>query len=74
MGRRLLVTGAGSGASSNIIRSLRGGDPSLRVIGVSRDRFVPKKCVAHRQHLLLGVENELLDGIETPSEARHPGT
>ena len=45
MRRRLLITGAGTGASNNLVRSLRGGDPSLRIVGVNSDRFVLKKSL-----------------------------
>lgn len=62
MGRRLLVTGAGSGASNNLIRSLRGGDPSFWVVGANHDRFVLKKSVADQRYLLPTVESEEFPG------------
>lgn len=52
MRRRLLVTGAGSGASSNLIRSLRAGDPSLFLVGCHHDRFVLKTSSADRKYLV----------------------
>ena len=58
MGRRLLVTGAGTGASNNLIRSLRGGDPSFWIVGVNSDRFVLKKSVADRRYLLPPVDSD----------------
>lgn len=51
MRRRLLVTGAGSGASNNLIRSLRAGDPSVHIVGCNDDRFVLKKSTADRRYL-----------------------
>ncbi len=52
MGRRLLITGAGTGASNNLIRSLRAADPSLFLVGCHDDRFVLKKSPADRNYLL----------------------
>jgi glutathione synthase/RimK-type ligase-like ATP-grasp enzyme len=52
MRRRLLVTGAGSGASNNLIRSLRAGEPSVHVVGCNDDRFVLKKSTADRKYLV----------------------
>lgn len=40
MGRRLLVTGAGSGATANLVRSLRAADPDRVLIGCHADRFI----------------------------------
>src|SRR5260370_35540271 len=45
---RLLITGAGSGPSSNLIRSLKAGDPSLFIAGGHSDRFILKKSSADR--------------------------
>ena len=58
MRRRLLITGAGTGASNNLVRSLRGGDPSLRIVGVNSDRFVLKKSLADRRYLLPSAESD----------------
>jgi carbamoyl-phosphate synthase large subunit len=58
MRRRLLVTGAGPGASDNLIRSLRGGDPSFWIVGVNSDRFVLKKSIADQRYLLPSAESE----------------
>jgi len=49
--RRLLITGAGSGASGNLIRSLRAGDPSLFLVGCHHDRFTLKLSSADRNYL-----------------------
>ncbi len=50
--RRLLVTGAGTGISNNLIRSLTAGDPSLFIVGCHADRFVLKKSPAKRNYLV----------------------
>ena len=50
--RRVLVTGAGSGAGNNVIRSLRAGDPSLFLVGCNSDRFILKTSAADRQYLV----------------------
>jgi carbamoyl-phosphate synthase large subunit len=50
--RRLLVTGAGSGASENLIRSLRAGDQRLFIVGCHDDRFVLRKSSADRRYLV----------------------
>jgi carbamoyl-phosphate synthase large subunit len=49
---RLLVTGAGTGASNNLIRSLRAGDPSLFVAGCHADRFALGNSTADRRYLV----------------------
>jgi len=49
---RLLITGAGSGPSSNLIRSLKAGDPSLFIAGCHSDRFILKKSSADRNFLV----------------------
>jgi carbamoyl-phosphate synthase large subunit len=56
MTRRILVLGAGSGASNNLIRSLRAGDSDLVIVGGQADRFVLKKSLADRTHLLAARE------------------
>src|SRR5712692_2942064 len=45
---RVLVTGAGTGASNNFIQSLRAGDRCPFIVGCHDDRFVLKKSVADR--------------------------
>lgn len=52
MGARLLVTGAGGGASGNLVRSLRAGNPSLRIVGCHDDPFVIKNSTADRNYLV----------------------
>lgn len=52
MEKRLLIAGAGSGASNNLIRSLRAGDPSVVVIGCHDDQFVLKNSAAERNYVL----------------------
>lgn len=52
MGTRILVTGAGSGPSNNLMRSLLHGDPSIELMGCHSDRFTLKKSTANRNFLL----------------------
>ena len=52
MRRCVLVTGAGSGASNNLVRSLRSGDPALHIVGCNDDRFELKKSTADRRYLV----------------------
>jgi biotin carboxylase len=49
---RLLVTGAGTGPAENLIRSLRAGEPSLRVVGCHDDRFALRASAADAKYLL----------------------
>ncbi len=49
---RVLITGAGSGPSNNLIRSLKAGEPSLFVAGCHSDRFILKKSTADRNFLV----------------------
>lgn len=49
---RVLVTGAGSGAANNLMRSLRAGDRRLRIVGCHDDRFVLRKSAADRNWLV----------------------
>src|SRR4029077_8096568 len=49
---RLLLTGAGSAATSNLVRSLRAGYRSLTVVGCHSDRFLLKKSSADRNYLV----------------------
>lgn len=49
---RILVTGAGVGASNNLVRSLRAGDPSLMIVGCHDDRFLLKKSLVDRRYLI----------------------
>jgi predicted ATP-grasp superfamily ATP-dependent carboligase len=52
MPTRLLITGAGSGPSNNLIRSLKAGDPSLVIAGCHHDRFVLRKSAAVHNFLV----------------------
>jgi carbamoyl-phosphate synthase large subunit len=52
MTKRVLVLGAGTGASNNLIRSLKTGDPSPFVVGAHDDRFVLKKSCGDRSYLV----------------------
>jgi hypothetical protein len=54
--KRILVLGAGSEASNNLIRSLRAGDRDLVIIGGQADRFVLKKSLADRTYLIAARE------------------
>ncbi len=52
MRRRILVIGAGTGASNNLIRSLKAGDPSFFIVGAHTDRFVLRKSSADRKYFM----------------------
>jgi hypothetical protein len=52
MAARVLVMGAGTGPSNNLIRSLRAGDLPLVIVGCHADRFVLKKSGADRSYLV----------------------
>lgn len=52
MSVRLLISGAGTPASNNLIQSLRAGDPSLDIAGFHSDRFVLKRSAADRHYLV----------------------
>ena len=52
MNARLLVTSAGSGASSNLVRSLRAGQASLTIVGCHDDQFILKNSTADRNYLV----------------------
>lgn len=82
MARRLLITDAGTGASNNVIRSLKAGDPSLFTVGCHDDRFVLKRSLAERNYLVPPssrsdfapvlrrvVENERIDLLIPSSDA-----
>ncbi len=51
MSSRVLVTGAGSAATTNLVRSLRSGDPTLWIVGCHHDRFTLKKSLADRNYV-----------------------
>ena len=52
MSARLLISGAGTPGSNNLIRSLRAADPSLRIAGCHSDRFVLKRSEADQRYLV----------------------
>jgi carbamoyl-phosphate synthase large subunit len=52
LAKRLLILKAGSGASNNLIYSLKVGDPSIFVVGCHDNRFVLKKSLAERNYLV----------------------
>ena len=52
MRRRVLITGGGTGASNNLIRSLRAGDSTLFIVASNADRFVLKKSSADRKYVV----------------------
>jgi carbamoyl-phosphate synthase large subunit len=52
MSRRVLISGGGTGAGNNLIRSLRAADASLSFSAVHTDRFVLQRSAADRRHLV----------------------
>lgn len=48
----MLVTGAGTGAANNLIRSLRAAEPELVVVGCHHDPFFLRKSPARRNYLV----------------------
>jgi hypothetical protein len=48
---RVLITGAGSGASGNLIRALQSLSPKPYVVGLNDDRFALKLSLAERNYL-----------------------
>ena len=48
----VLVTGAGSAAAENLMRSLRRGDPALVLLGCSEDRFALRHSAADARYLV----------------------
>lgn len=63
MPTRLLLTGAGSGATNNLIRSLRAGDGSLVLIGCHTNRFVLTQSTADRNYLIGDDPAARVDGM-----------
>jgi len=49
---RLLVMGAGSAGAENLIRSLRGADSSLVLLGCNDDRFVVRQSAADTRYVV----------------------
>ena len=50
--RRLLIMGAGSAGAENLIRSLRGADSSLVLLGCNDDRFVVRHSAADARYVV----------------------
>src|SRR5262245_16223759 len=48
---RVLVSGAGTGASANLIRALQRMNPPPYVVGVNHDRFTLKQSMAERNYV-----------------------
>lgn len=58
MNERLLVTSAGSGASGNLVRSLRAGNPALTIVGCHDDQFILQNSAAERNYLVKAIEKK----------------
>jgi predicted ATP-grasp superfamily ATP-dependent carboligase len=58
----ILVTGAGTGPSNNLMRSLLHGDPSSALVGCHSDRFMLKKSPAQRNFLIPPLDADEGDG------------
>ena len=54
--RRLLITNAGTGPTTSLVRSLRAGDPSLELVGAHWDRFVLRSAEFEERYLTPHVE------------------
>jgi hypothetical protein len=52
MRRRLLITGAGTAASQNLLRSLKAADPELHIAGCNHDRFILSLWGGDSRHLV----------------------
>ncbi len=52
MTKHLLLTGAGTSAAENLVRSLRAGHPDMAMIGCHHDRFILKKSSCERRCLM----------------------
>jgi carbamoyl-phosphate synthase large subunit len=69
MPRRILVTGAGTGASNNVARSLRAGDGSLVIVGCHSNRFVLTQSTADRNYLIPASPTGVVAGWQRIIEA-----
>jgi biotin carboxylase len=58
--RRVLVPGAGSGQSNNLIRGLRAADPTLAIIGAHYDRFSLTQSPADHNYVVPAPEHPRL--------------
>lgn len=52
MRRRLLIMETGGGATNNLVRSIRLGDPSLEIVGCHSNRFILAQSQADRSYLI----------------------
>ena len=55
---RLLITGAGTGPSGNLIRAFRAIAPQPHIVGINDDRFVLKQSLADRNYLAPAPNND----------------
>jgi glutathione synthase/RimK-type ligase-like ATP-grasp enzyme len=69
MRARVLVLEAGSAPGNNLIRSLRAGSASLKVIGCNTSRFFLKKSEAHRNYLLPASTEDFSSALRTIIQA-----
>jgi carbamoyl-phosphate synthase large subunit len=66
MRARLLITGAGSGASANLMQSLRAGDPDFVLVGCHHDRFVLHTAAVDRKYLVPpATDGRFLDALRS---------
>jgi carbamoyl-phosphate synthase large subunit len=64
MATRLLLTGAGTGAANNLVRSLRAGDVPLVIIGCHSRRFVLTQSAADRNYLIPAAPSGSIAGLD----------
>lgn len=57
--RRLLITNAGTGPTTSLVRSLRVGDPSLQLVGSHWDRFVLRSADLDARYLTPHVDEPI---------------
>ena len=50
-GIRVLITGAGTGSSGNVVRALRAMQPTPHIVGLHHDRFTLRQSLADRSYL-----------------------
>lgn len=71
MSRSILITGAGSGPSNNLMRSMRNADAAISLVGCHSDRFLLKKSNADRNFLIPPIESNEFEGDTPFSRALH---
>lgn len=64
MATRLLLTGAGTGAANNLVRSLRAGDAPPVIIGCHSRRFVLTQSAADRNYLIPAAPSGSIAGLD----------